>query len=136
MTMLKVANCPSCGKVFQKNIRNLCQDCQYSLDSDYTKCSDFLRKYHKASTEEMSEATGVSLRQIHLFIKGNRLPTTYYSGLTYPCSNCGAGIRQHHLCVSCRMRLVSEIRHMREQEEKTRERGAGFQIRDRSRLQY
>ncbi|MEK8127478.1 flagellar protein [Paenibacillus filicis] len=136
MTMLKVANCPSCGKVYQKNIRNLCHDCQFVLDSDYTRCADFLRRSHKATTAEMSEATGVSLRQIHIFIKENKLPVTYYPGLTYPCNSCGSGIRQHNLCLNCRMRLVSDIRHMREQEEKVKERGVGFQIRDRERIRY
>jgi flagellar operon protein (TIGR03826 family) len=136
MTMLKVANCPSCGKVFQKNLRNLCQDCQHVLDSDYTKCADYLRKSHRATTSELSEATGVSLRQIHVFIKENKLPVTYYPGLTYPCNSCGHGIRQHHLCQDCRIRLVSDIHHMREQEQKAKNRGAGFQTRDRERLRY
>ncbi|SDC38115.1 flagellar operon protein TIGR03826 [Paenibacillus sp. UNCCL117] len=131
MTMLKVANCPSCGQVFQKNLRNLCQGCQRAVDADFTACSDYLRKAHKATTSELSEATGVSLRQIHAFIKENKLPATFYPGLTYPCSSCGAGVRKGHLCTSCSVRLTAEIRQMRDKEEKAKERGAGFQIRDR-----
>ncbi|MCP3772527.1 flagellar protein [Paenibacillus sp. MZ04-78.2] len=131
MTMLKVANCPNCGKVFQKNLRNLCQDCIDQVHGDFDRCEAYLRGNRKATTEELSRATGVSAKRIAEFIVSNRLPVAYYSGLTYPCNSCGSPIKQHHLCNSCRIRIVNDIHKMNQQEAKRKERGVGFQIRDR-----
>ncbi|UUZ79518.1 hypothetical protein LJK88_30860 [Paenibacillus sp. P26] len=130
MTMLKVDHCPKCGKVYQKNLRNLCQSCIDSYEDDYNRCNAYLRDHRKSTNAELSQATGVSERQIIGFIKENKLPIGSYPHLHYPCSSCRAPIRQHHLCSSCSIRISKEIRHLQEQEAK-KERGSGFQIRER-----
>lgn len=131
MTTLKVANCPQCGKVFQKNLRNMCHDCVQSYESDFNRCFMHLRDNRKASNEELSEATGVSVNQIVGYIKENKLMISSYPNLTYPCNSCRAPIRQHNLCASCRMRLMSDIHKLNEQEAKAKERGSGYQLRER-----
>lgn len=131
MSMLKVANCPKCGKVYQINVRNLCQSCRREADDELDKCNAYLRDNRKASTEALSEATGVSVHHIHAFIKDNRLPVSFFSGLTNPCKSCGSPIRQQQMCAPCRIRLIAEVRKLQEQEARARERDAGLQIRDR-----
>lgn len=128
MTMLQVANCPQCGKVFQKNLRNLCQECIRELDNGLNKCIGFLRDTWKATTTELSKHTGVSEQQIVTFIKENRIPIGGYPNLTYPCNSCSVPIRQHHLCTNCRIRILSDIQKLKEQEVKKKERGIGFQM--------
>ncbi|WP_245247221.1 MULTISPECIES: flagellar protein [unclassified Paenibacillus] len=128
--MLKVANCPKCGKVFQKNVRNLCQDCMKTVDHGYDLCDGFLRSHPKATTDELHQVTGVTQTEIISFIKNNRLPVSIYPNLTYPCNSCSAPIRQQHLCSSCRIRIISDIHQLKEQEAKLQER-SGFQIRER-----
>ncbi|CAG7641859.1 flagellar protein [Paenibacillus allorhizosphaerae] len=133
MTMLKVSNCPQCGKVYQNNLRNLCQECIRSYDGKLNDCLTHLRFNRKATTEQLAGAAGVSPQDIHIFIKDNRLPLISYPHITYPCNSCSAPIRQHHLCGDCRIRLVSEINKLKDQTEKHQqpERGIGFQIRER-----
>ncbi|MED4603451.1 flagellar protein [Paenibacillus validus] len=131
MTMLKVANCPKCGKVFQMNLRSLCQGCQRELDSEFDQCSAYLRDNRKASTEALSEATGVPVQRIYTFIQDNRLPVSFYPGLTYPCKSCGSPIRQQKMCTPCRVRIISDVKDLENREARARDRGAGFQIRER-----
>ena len=135
MTMLKVSNCPQCGKVYQNNLRNLCQECIRSYDGKLNACLDFLRYNRKVTTQQLSGATGVPPQEVHAFIRENRLPLIGYPNLTYPCNSCSAPIRQHQLCVDCRIRIVTEINNMKEREGNSREpeRGVGFQIRERLR---
>ncbi|MCZ8520607.1 MULTISPECIES: flagellar protein [Paenibacillus] len=129
MTMLKVANCPQCGQVYQKNIRELCQDCCRSLDTELSRCEAFLRGNRKATTEELLAGTGVPLKRITAFLKENRLHLASYPALTYPCNSCQAPIRQHHLCCTCRVRIVTDLRVLKEKEAKAAPRSSAFQIR-------
>ncbi|TVY11543.1 flagellar protein [Paenibacillus cremeus] len=131
MTMLMVSNCPKCGKVYQKNVRNMCQECIRSFDNELDQCLNYLRDHRKATTEELSEGTGVKVSQIVSFIKESRLLLMSYPNLTYPCNSCNSPIRQHNLCATCRIRIVSDVNEMKEKEAKAKERGIGFQIRDR-----
>ncbi|MCZ8512869.1 flagellar protein [Paenibacillus filicis] len=131
MTLLKVANCPSCGKVFQKNLRNLCQACIDSYEHDFNACYSYLRDHRKAANAELSNATGVSESRILGFIKENKLLLSQYPNLHYTCGSCRKPIRQNQLCADCRCRITRDINLLKEQEAKKLERGTGFQIRDR-----
>lgn len=127
VSMLMVDHCPKCGKVFQKNLRNMCQECTKAYDNLLNACHTYLRDHRKATTEELSEATGVTDQQLMAFVKDSRLPLYSYPNLTYPCSSCGSRIRQHNMCIPCRGRITEDINRMKEQEAK--DRGRGFQIR-------
>ncbi|WP_248925353.1 flagellar protein [Paenibacillus hamazuiensis] len=128
MSVLMVANCPKCGKVFQKNLRNMCQDCMRAVDGDFQKCYSYLRMNRKATTEELNRDTGVSVQQITLFIKDNRLPLIDYPNLTYACASCGGPIRRNNICVPCATRLTAQINDMKEKEAKKHQ-GVGFHSR-------
>jgi len=36
--------CPKCGKLFNKNFRDVCNNCHLELEKDYEKCVEHLRK--------------------------------------------------------------------------------------------
>jgi len=130
MSTLMVANCPACGKVFQKNLRNLCMDCVKMLEYDFDRCHNYLRGDRKATTVKLSAETGVSERQIISWIKDKRLPATDYPNLTYPCNSCGSPIRQENICYPCRSRLSREIKELRDKETlRTQTQGMGFRSR-------
>ncbi|MFH5184807.1 flagellar protein [Paenibacillus sp. TAB 01] len=116
MSILAVANCPCCGKVYQKNIRNLCMDCMRALDNDLDTCYTYLRSHRKATTEELRQATGVSVQLITEWIKSKRLSINDYPNLSYPCDSCGAPIRHQKLCFPCSTRLAREIRELQPKE--------------------
>ncbi|NHN28793.1 flagellar protein [Paenibacillus agricola] len=118
MSILMVANCPGCGKVFQKNLRNLCSYCVIALQSEFDACDRYLRSNRKSTTQQLSMATGVSEKQIMLWIKERRLSPSDYPNLTYPCNSCREPIRQQEMCMSCRTRLTNDIREMQAKEVK------------------
>lgn len=126
MSILAVANCPCCGKVFQKNLRNLCMDCIQALENEYDACCLYLRSHRKATTEELVQATGVSRLKITGWIKSKRLSVNDYPNLTYPCDSCGVPIRLNKLCYSCSTRLSREIRELQSEEKKTFLPGIGY----------
>ncbi|NEW06154.1 flagellar protein [Paenibacillus sp. SYP-B3998] len=136
---LIVANCPRCGKVFQKNLRNQCSDCSHGLDSMLNRVLEFLRKNHRSSCEQVQAATGVTLDQMYGWMKEGKLFLSDYPNLHYRCASCSSPIRNHKLCADCTYRLNKDIRALKEKEpqfglirrEKVLSVAGGFQIRER-----
>ncbi|OWR31526.1 hypothetical protein CDO73_07325 [Saccharibacillus sp. O23] len=100
MTLL-VDYCPKCGSIYQKNLRNLCSSCSADMDNSLNRCLDHLWMRPKSTTKDLQKATGVSLGELHAFIKSGRLSSLTYTNLTYPCESCGCDTRSGRLCSSC-----------------------------------
>lgn len=97
---LLTGNCPNCGSVYRKNLRDLCTNCSAKLDSELAECLDLLWKSPNASTEELTHSTKIKKSVIIQFIREGRLPKNC-KNLTYPCECCGAPIRHNRLCLGC-----------------------------------
>ncbi|MDR6549397.1 flagellar protein [Paenibacillus qinlingensis] len=138
---LMVANCPRCGKVFQRNLRNQCMDCSTSMNDQLKHCVDYLRRNYRSSNEQVCAVTGVSSIQLQMWMKEGKLPLSDYPNLSYPCASCAEPIREHKLCVSCSTRITRDIRkltdngtvqqRMKQPELKPQGITGGFKISDR-----
>ncbi|MCQ4085714.1 hypothetical protein [Saccharibacillus sp. JS10] len=71
------------------------------MDRQLNSCLDHLWTRPRSTTNELQQATGVALTQLHDFIKSGRLSASSYSNLTYPCESCGQDTRSGRLCHSC-----------------------------------
>ncbi|WP_157276700.1 flagellar protein [Paenibacillus sp. Soil766] len=111
---LMVANCPRCGKVYQRNLRNQCMDCSTSIHDQLKNCVDFLRRNYRSSNEQVCAATGVSDIQLQVWMKEGKLQLSDYPNLRYPCASCSEPIREHKLCVNCSTRITRDIRKLNE----------------------
>ncbi|MEI7025643.1 flagellar protein [Paenibacillus sp. y28] len=134
MTMieLRVDHCSSCGKVYQRNVRQLCQDCIHQADSNLDKCLSFLRRDKKASSQSLSDHTGVPIKEITRFLREGKILIVDFPNLTYACASCGGPIRQHKLCSPCSEWLSRDIRNMFEAERKAAANsGTGFHMKER-----
>jgi hypothetical protein len=124
MSFLNVENCSECGRVHQKNLRNLCNDCMQLQNGEYEACYNYLRTNRKATNQELSSATGVMEQKIIAWIKEKRLSAVDYPNLTYPCNSCGDPIHNENLCLPCRSRLANEIRELKFKDQQVQ--GTGF----------
>src|SRR5690625_558420 len=122
---VKLSNCANCGKVFAKSVRDICHDCYKKEEEAFTIVYRFLskRKNREATLSEIVEATGVEEELIIKFIKQNRLRTSQFPKLAYPCEQCGVDIVEGKLCANCAETIRKEYeRHERlEQVKKERE---------------
>lgn len=106
---MEIANCTRCGKVFARHFRDICQNCYAEIENEYSTCAEYLREHRGATITELSEETGVSIRQITKFVKEGRISMVDAPNLSYPCESCGVLIREGNICGNCRNRLMTDL---------------------------
>ncbi|CAM4390401.1 flagellar protein [Paenibacillus alkaliterrae] len=109
---MNLDNCPRCGKLFAKNFRDVCPSCMRDIDKEYELCANYLREFKGSIITELSDATGVSIKQITKFIREGRISMVNAPNLSYPCESCGTLIRENHICDTCRIRLEKDKKKM------------------------
>lgn len=123
---MSLDNCPRCGKLFVKNFRDVCPECIREIDIEYQLCADYLREHKGAVINELSDQTGVTIKQITKFIREGRISMMNAPHLSYPCESCGTLIRENQLCGSCRTLFANAVRKpaLNEADKKGRQEGA------------
>ncbi|NRF93646.1 flagellar protein [Paenibacillus frigoriresistens] len=119
---MNVANCPRCGKIFVKGFAEVCPNCVKDLEQQYEKCLKYLRENKGVTINDLSEATGVAVKQITKFIRDGRISILHAPNMSYPCEVCGTLIRENTICESCRLKLVKDVRNNAEDERRSQER--------------
>jgi flagellar operon protein (TIGR03826 family) len=106
---MNVDNCPRCGRLYVKNLMNLCQPCIKDLEHEYETCVEYLRKNRGTNIQELSDATEISIKEITRFIREGRISIANAPNMMYPCEVCGTLIRDGHMCDNCRSRLTKDL---------------------------
>ena len=111
MSLGKLANCSRCDALFVQAVRDICPKCYQEVEKEYELCAKFLRKRENrgATIHQVSEGTGVSVKQITRFIKEGRISVEGNPNLGYPCESCGTTIQKGSICPSCMRNLKHEI---------------------------
>jgi len=104
-------NCPQCGRLFVKGIREQCDACFQEEEQQYDKVYRYIRRSENrnATIVDVSEATAVSESKIIYFIHQGRIRVKGYPNFTYPCDGCQNPINDGRLCQTCKDKLKSEL---------------------------
>lgn len=108
---MDLTNCPRCGKLFNKNFRDVCNNCHLELEKDYERCSDHLRMNRGMDIQQLSDEMEISIKQITKWIREGRISLLNAPNMSYPCESCGTLIRDSHLCDSCKKRLQRDVKN-------------------------
>ncbi|OKP85831.1 flagellar protein [Paenibacillus helianthi] len=106
---MNLDNCPRCGRLYVKNIMDLCQPCIKDLEHQYETCVSYLRENRGTNIQELSDATEIPIKEITRFIREGRISIANAPNMMYPCEVCGTLIREGHMCDSCRNRLRKDL---------------------------
>ncbi|OWR26855.1 flagellar protein [Saccharibacillus sp. O23] len=107
---MNLANCPRCGKVFVMNFKGICTNCMKDIEAEYEACVKYLRENRGADMQELSDETGVTVRQITTFIREGRISIANAPNMSYSCEVCGTHIREGNMCESCRSKLTGDLK--------------------------
>src|SRR5690625_378946 len=108
---MQLGNCSTCGEVFAKGLREVCPACFKKEEEAFELVYRFLmkRKNRQATLDEVVEETGVEKDLIIKFIKQNRIRTSQFPSLGYPCDICGTEIIEGKLCESCSKSIKDDM---------------------------
>jgi flagellar operon protein (TIGR03826 family) len=106
---MNLANCPRCGKLYSKNIQNMCLPCIKEIDKEFEICSAYLKENRGCNINDLSESTEVSIRQITRFIRDGRISILNAPNLSYPCESCGAPLQEGSRCENCRQKFIRAV---------------------------
>lgn len=81
---MNLDNCPRCGLLFVKNLMGLCQSCIKELEHEYEICVNYLRENKGTNIQELSDATGISIKEITRFIREGRISIANAPNMMYP----------------------------------------------------
>ncbi len=118
---LNISNCPRCGKIFARGMKDICPACVKDIDLEYEICVKYLRENKGATIHDVSNETKVSIKQITKFIKEGRISLYNMPNLSYPCEICGMVIREGGMCDDCRKRLAKDVNSINEQDRARKE---------------
>ncbi|MCR8645046.1 flagellar protein [Paenibacillus sp. N1-5-1-14] len=117
MGFQNIFNCPSCGRVFVKGVRDICNVCYQKVEEQYDACVKYLREQKTATLYEVSDVTGVSVKQITKFVREGRISLAGHPNMTYPCEICSTPIRDNMMCDSCRNKLAKDYKQVQASEQ-------------------
>lgn len=123
MYMAELANCVRCNQVFVKSVRDICLDCHREEEKAFEKVYKFLskRENREATLQEIVKATDVDEALIIKFIRDNRLRTSQFPKLSYPCESCGIPIVSGTLCANCSDSILEQFKRHEEIEKRHQE---------------
>lgn len=70
---------------------------------------EYLKEHRRASTHEVSEATGVEMKKLIKWIREGRLATLDNPNMNFPCEVCMTPITDGRFCRSCKDRLGEQL---------------------------
>ncbi len=111
--MGELKNCPVCGKVFVKVVKNLCPACIEAEEREFMEVRDYIKDNPGASVEEITTITGTEEKKILRWLREGRIEYTNSEGKLRPtCKSCGTPINVGNLCAKCAKELSSKINSM------------------------
>lgn len=104
--------CTKCGRIFTyMGFGHLyCPTCKSLDEISFGKVRDYIYENGVASATEVSENTGVSVRQIEQYLREGRLEIPENSPIFIKCEMCHADIRSGRICSNCGLKLSNVMR--------------------------
>lgn len=108
---MNVRNCRTCGRIFNYIAGpHICPSCREKMEEKFQEVKEYIRDHKGAGINEVADACGVEIGQIHQWLREERLEVTEDSPIQLACENCGAFIRSGRFCDKCTNSMTQDLR--------------------------
>lgn len=115
---MEVKNCRDCGRLFNYiGGSRICPGCRTKLEEKFTEVKRYIDDNKDATVNMVAEEMEVSVKQIHQWIREERLAISDNSAIMIPCESCGGPIRTGRYCDKCRNNMASKLGEVYQKEE-------------------
>lgn len=114
---MEVRNCRQCGKLYNYiggNYRNMCPSCIQRLEDKFVEVKEYIRENVQATMPQISEACGVSTKQLEQWVREERLCFADDSPIGLECEGCGVTIKTGRFCDRCKMTMTNQLSNLYE----------------------
>ncbi len=125
---LAITQCDGCGKIIQRNVRNLCAACNAAEDDQLRLFERTMLRNRLFDNTQAAQATAIPEEKIRTWIRSGKFRIVEFPNLADQCDLCKAPTRKGHLCVNCTSRINSDIAATLERERTSNVRGANAYI--------
>jgi len=107
---MNVRNCKKCGRLFNYVAgMPICPACREEMEKKFLEVKDYIRDHKVTGVTEVAEACEVEVRQIHQWIREERLEFSEDSPVGIDCEICGTMIRTGRFCERCKSGMAKEL---------------------------
>lgn len=106
---MDIRNCRVCGKMFQYVGQPICPNCMKSMEDKLQEVKKYINEHDHVSVREVSEKLDVTVKQIHRWIKEERLMFAPGVDTGVVCTKCGMPIESGTLCKRCKESLKDAL---------------------------
>ena len=108
---MEILACSHCGKLFNY-IRGdrLGPACQKAMNDHFVEVKKYVREHPNVDITTLSQEMKVSVRQIHRWIREERLVFSDDSPIGLPCECCGVTIKTGRYCDACRNQMAAGLK--------------------------
>ncbi|MCR4908025.1 MAG: hypothetical protein K5985_04280 [Lachnospiraceae bacterium] len=95
--------CRKCGKLFEALYLGdeYCEDCSAAVKDKYHEVRDYLWDHPNSTASTVAKACGVSVHQVMLWVRDERLEVSEDSKVSLYCEKCGTRILSGRFCSAC-----------------------------------
>jgi hypothetical protein len=112
---MNLKNCSQCGCMFTPSLRGneFCPDCLKQSEENYRKVFEYFKAEPEATAQQISDATGVDVKEIYRFVRENRMRSVKVNTGRI-CGKCGrpiyGGKLSGKVCDKCRVQTALDTR--------------------------
>ncbi len=100
---MNIRNCKRCGRIFNYVTGpQYCPSCRKIIEEQFQTVKSFIYDNHHASIIEISETCEVPIKQIHEWVREERLVFPEDSAIGIECERCGKTIKTGRFCEDCK----------------------------------
>lgn len=106
---MPLANCPECGRLFNRRHERLCSACTEREDELFDLVRTHMRENDVHSASQLSDETEVALDIILRWVDEGRLELQRTEAEREGCKRCGKPAEHGDLCNRCKAELAQQI---------------------------
>ncbi len=107
---MNVRNCKKCGRLFNYIAGPpTCPACREELEVKFREVKEYIREHKITGVNEVAEACDIDVRQIHQWVREERLEFSEDSAVGIDCESCGTMIRSGRFCEKCKAGMAKEF---------------------------
>ncbi|SER41670.1 flagellar protein [Lachnobacterium bovis] len=107
---MEIINCKECGRLFNYlSGPRICEDCKRKIEQKFQDVKQYLEKNPNASLDQIAKDNDVTVKQIKLWIREERLILSSPSPDGILCEKCGKPICTGKLCEECKKEVASGL---------------------------